>query len=294
MSDLFNILIVGCGYVGTPLAARLVSQGHRVWALRRNPPEPSPSPGPELASGIRWIRADVTDRSSLEAIPNEIQGIFYTAACSRARGDDPEAIYHQGVQNVLGHATERGWDLRRIVFTSSTGVYGQTEGAWVNEDSPTHPNLPAGRAMLSGEGALAACPWSSVSIRYSGIYGPERIRMLRMVSGPDRPVLAARDHVWLNQIHRDDCVGALLHAWELENPPAIFVASDHRPATRLEVLSWLAARQGTPGPLVDPSLETPPRLRGNKRVDGSRLRASGYTFIHPSYQSGYRSLIERT
>jgi len=285
MSDLFNFLIVGCGYVGSELARGLVQDGHRVFALRRNPPDGNGK------DGIEWRRGDLADPDSLRsAVPLDLDGIFYTAAVSRARGDDPELVYHQGLANLLAVLAEQGQTLRRLVFTSSTGVYGQTDGAWVNEDSPVRPALPAGQAMAAGEALLRACPFETVAVRYSGIYGPERIRMLRMIQG-DRPILAARDHIWLNQIHRDDCVGALRHVWNLANPDSVYIASDHAPATRFEVLSWLANACGVPGPLIDAEMAVPPRLRGNKRVDGSRLRASGYRFVHRSFREGYATLL---
>ena len=301
----FNFLIAGCGYVGRALARSLLADGHRVWALRRDHmpceydgahhalhhtecnrvPQPATrDPQPT------WLRGDLSQPATLPAFPPVLDGVFYTAAASRAKGDDPFPVYADGPRHLVTVLREQSVTVRRFLMVSSTGVYGQTKGEWVDETAPAHPRLPAGQAMLVGEAAIRALDCPTVVLRFSGIYGPGRVRMLRLAT-ESRPVLPAAEPIYLNHLHLDDCVGALRHLHALPDPAPLYNVSDEQPATRLEVLSWLARRAGAPPPLVDPNLQPRPRQRGNKRVEASLLRRSGYSFRHPSYRDGYAQLL---
>lgn len=275
-----RILIAGCGDVGTRLGEELVAVGHRVWGLRRGTDKLPPS--------LRPIAADLTDPSSLENLP-EVDLIAYTAAAGGRDEAAYQRAYVDGVRNLL-EALE-GHSIRRVFFTSSTGVYGQDDGSEVDESSPTEPSRFTGTKVLEGERLLRASPFPSTSVRLSGIYGPGRTRLLDMVRS-GRATLTPEPS-YTNRIHADDAAGFLAHlvARELRGEPVeeIYVGVDDEPAEKNTVLLWLADRLGAPEPEMG---DGSPGRGGNKRCRNDRLKATGYTLRHPTFRDGYGAMIE--
>ncbi len=141
-----RVLIAGCGYVGTALAASLAVERHEVWTLRR-----SPTPPPR---GVTGIRADLTDVDALRRLPPRLDNVFYTASADGTDDRSYRSAYVDGLRHLL--AALDGHPVRRMVFTSSTGVYAQSHGEWVDEDSPTEPTGFSGNRLLEGERLLRA------------------------------------------------------------------------------------------------------------------------------------------
>ncbi len=282
-------LISGCGYVGGALAGLLVRDGHEVFGLRRNPGE--------LPPGVEPVRADFTDHDSLErALPSRLDYVFHTASPGVYSGmpqDEREAAYQAayvaGPENLISALRSRGESPRRLLLTSSTGVYGHRGGEWVDESSPTDSS-GSGGWMLAGEEAWTGGPFPAVVLRLAGIYGPGRTGAL------DRarryPLRAEEDHPsYTNRIHRDDCAGALRHLMLLENPASLYIGADCEPATPATIAAWLAGEH--------PEAREPggssgggSRARTNKRCDNSRLLASGYAFEYPTFREGFEALPE--
>ncbi|HYW06593.1 MAG TPA: SDR family oxidoreductase [Longimicrobium sp.] len=271
-----RVLIAGCGYVGSALAARLLEDGCEVWGMRRNPDA--------LPSGVRPLAADLGDPATLRALPTELDTVFYTAGADGSTDEAYRAAYVVGLRNLLAalpHAP------RRIIFTSSTSVYGQSGGEWVDEDSPTEPAGFGGRRMLEGEALARAA--GGVVLRLGGIYGPGRTRYIDQVRGGDAECPA--EATFTNRIHRDDCAGALRHLMLLPDPRPVYLGVDRAPAEVCEVLGWLAERLGMEPPRRGAAGG---RTRGNKRCRSDRLVASGYDFIHPGYREGFEALLAAT
>lgn len=271
-----RILIAGCGDLGTTLGLELAAAGHEVYGLRRRV-EPLPAP-------LRTLQADLTSPSTLSKLPNRLDRLYYLATPSAFDDAAYRAAYVDGLRNLLS-ALER--PPRRLVFVSSTTVYGQLQGEWVDEDSPTEPNSFSGRRMLEAEALAAAAGAPAVVVRFGGIYGPGRERMLRKVrAGEPCPA----EPLFTNRIHRDDCVRALLHLGRAEVPAGVYLAVDDAPCTQCELMDWLAARLGLPAP---PRAAQPPGgLRGsNKRCRNDKLKATGFTLRYPSYREGYGALL---
>ena len=275
-----RVLIAGCGYVGTRLAGLLDGQGHKVWGLRRSP---GPFPG-----GVQTLRADLGDPRTLDALPSDLDYVFYTAGASEYCAAAYEVAYVAGIRNLLAALEARGQKTRRILFTSSTAVYAQRDGEWVDEDSPTEPPTFSGKTMLEAEGLLEASPFGTVTLRLGGIYGPERTELIDRVRRGE----AKREKTdrYLNLIHLEDIVGALVHMMSVDEPDAVYVAVDSDPQPRNQLLCWIAQQLG----LADPPVATqsnsrrPPR---NRRCSNARLRASGYVFKYPSCLEGYSELF---
>jgi nucleoside-diphosphate-sugar epimerase len=278
-----RILIAGCGYVGSELAANLASEGHEVWALRR-----SEAPVP---AGARAIRADLLDVDSLRDLPSRIEVVFYTA--SAGGGDDRayRSAYVDGLRYLL--AALDGHPIRRFLYTSSTGVYAQSGGVWVDEDSPAEPEHFSGRRLLEGERLLLRSRFPASVVRLAGIYGPGRSRLVERVRRGEAAIPGGAP-VYANRIHRGDCAGALRHLMTLEKPAPLYAAADHEPADLATVLRWIAQRLGVPPPRVD-AAETGARYgrTSNKRVRNGRLLASGYRFRYPTFREGYGEMIAR-
>jgi nucleoside-diphosphate-sugar epimerase len=283
-----RILIAGCGDVGTALGQNLGAAGHEVWGLKRRPTD--------LPPVIRPLAADLADPATLTRLPPDLDVIVYSAAAAGFSEAQYRAAYTDGVRNLLDALRAGCQRPRRLLFTSSTSVYGQHRGEWVDEDSPAEAESFSGRCIRAGERLLWDSPWPAVAVRFGGIYGPGRTRLIDGV----RAGTATRptgDPIYTNRIHRDDCARVLAHLIALPDPERLYVAVDDEPALLDEVLRWLAARLGVPEPSPATGAQAKPggdvasRLRASKRCRNARLRASGFRFRYPSYREGYAALL---
>ncbi len=272
-----GLLIVGCGDLGSALAARLVESGHRVSAVKRSPPE-------QPLAGVDYRYADLALR-----LPDLGGMTFDQALVILAPGSRDvatyRALYDQGVARLVRGLRDR---VGHWFFVSSTSVYGQDAGEWVDEDSPAQPAAPTARHLLAAERHLAAAGAPATTIRFSGIYGPGRERFLNQIAAG--AAVQYDPAYYGNRIHREDCIGVLefLHRRALEGAPLAprYLASDCCPAPLGTVARGLAVALGVPAP---------PGKRGvgrNKRCRNDRLRALGYRFRFPDWRSGYLPLIE--
>lgn len=277
-----RVLIVGCGYVGITLGLELMREGHDVWGLRRREAA--------LPRGIVPVVADVGLASSLAHLPVDLDCVFYMV--SPGGSDDAlyRAAYVEGLSNVLDALKRR--PPRRFFFVSSTAVYGQEDGEWVDEDSPTVPRHFSGRRLLEAEATLRRSGIRGTSVRFGGIYGPRRTRLIERVRA-GRAVTLKSPEQWTNRIHRDDCAAVLMHLMKLSDPGECYLGVDCEPATEYAVLLWLAGVLGAPVPRRVSRRHPELRLRpGNKRCSNERLIATGYEFRFPTYREGYRAVLE--
>lgn len=273
-----EVLIAGCGDVGTALGLDLAMAGHRVWGLRRDPSALPPPIGP--------IAADLSRPETLGALPAGIGQVVYAAAADGFSDAAYRAAYVEGVENL--QRALAGRQVRRFVFVSSTAVYGQGDGEWVDESSPTEPSGFSGRRVLQGEERVRSGPFPGVVVRFGGIYGPGRTRLIESVRRGEPCVEAPAR--FTNRIHRDDCAGVLRHVLELGAPAPVYLAVDGAPAPDCEVRDWLAHLLGVPPPARASDAAGSPQ-RGNKRCRNERLIASGYRFRYPTYREGYAALL---
>ncbi|MDY6891164.1 MAG: SDR family oxidoreductase [Pseudomonadota bacterium] len=273
-----RVLIAGCGDVGTQLGTRLSARGAQVFGLRRTINQ--------LPAGIHGIGADLTDPLTLERLP-ACDWVFYTAA---AGGGDPEQYrrtYLEGLHHLLRALPH---PPRHLFLTSSSRVYAQSEHDWVDEQSVTEPASEQARILLASERLALESGIPATVVRFSGIYGPGRDHLLRLV---ESGIAAPREPLhYSNRIHSADCAGVLEHLLQqalrgLALKP-LYLASDDQPAPIHAVMEWLAAALG-----VEIRQRQPVRHGGSKRCSNRRLRASGYRFRHPDFRSGYRELLRQ-
>jgi len=279
-----KILIIGCGSIGTELAEVLMTKGHQVVGLKRNPPVN------DIAAGIAYFKADISSSDSLKALSLDFDFVYFIVSPDGRNQESYEAIYNAGINNLLAHFSQAE-KTPPWFFISSTSVYGQTQGEWVDEKSITCPVNATSQLIRLAEQSLMDLNANHVIVRFSGIYGPGREYLLRMA----RQVSAIQQDppYYTNRIHQTDCVGVLVFLLECRLAgkalKSCYVASDDDPATTWEVMSWLAERMHTSLPL--PKVMQP-KADMNKRCNNQRLKALGYLFSYPSYKDGYAELID--
>ena len=279
-----RILIAGCGYVGIALGERLIEEGHTVWGLRRRTSL--------LPQVIRPIAADLTTAESLKDLPPQLDFIFYTAAAENSTDEAYRSAYVTGFRNLICALQEQNQNPRRLIFTSSTAVYAQSAGEWVDENSPTDPLHFSSRRLLEAEQLMLGGPFPGIILRLGGIYGPTRTRLVDLVRRGEAVCKERQTH-YANRIHRDDCVGALRHLMTLDHPMNVYLGVDYEPAELCEVYHWLADRLGVLPPRVEPAHSmTQRKSRGNKRCLNARLVDSGYVFRFPTFREGYDAMLE--
>ena len=275
-----RIVIAGCGDVGGAAGSLLAADGHEVFGIRRRS-------GP-IAPGITPIAANLCEAATLQSLP-VADVLIYAAAADGFDDRSYERAYVRGLRNVLSVLDSAS--LRRVIFVSSTSEYAQDDGSWVDERAPTLPSGFSGRRLLQAEALLGALECEASVVRFAGIYGPHRTRLLDQVragaSCQDKPVL------WTNRIHRDDCAGVLRHLTLLDAAQALYLGVDSEPAGQCDVMRWLAHEMGAPEPVPTSAQGDSPRRRrgGNKRCSNRRLLASGYQFIYPDFRQGYATLL---
>jgi nucleoside-diphosphate-sugar epimerase len=191
--------------------------------------------------------------------------------------------------NLLEAMDKNHKELKRFFLASSTSVYEQQNGEWVDESSPAEPRHFTGRRLVEAERLLSTSAVPSTVVRFGGIYGPGRTRLIgRLLAG--QATYPVEENRYTNRIHRDDCAGALAHLMSLTSPEALYLGIDDEPVTRRELLHWLAENLGSPPPRAQPRDHR--SRRGNKRCRNDRLRASGYRFRYPNFRAGYRPLLK--
>lgn len=276
-----NVLVAGCGYVGSALAAELAAGGHRVWGLRRDVRA--------LPDGVIPLRADLASRASLDVLSDAIDHVVYAASPADRTERAYEDAYLRGLENVLAALEARGAPLSRVILTSSTAVYAEDGGGWVDERSPAVPARAAGRILLEAERALRGRAFTGVALRLSGIYGPGRTWLVRRVhEGAARVGRAGEPPRYGNRIHREDCAGALAHLLAIPRVEEVYLGVDDAPAPLAEVYAFVAALLGVPPP---PEGESDEGRGGNKRCSNRRLLESGYALRVPSYREGYPPIV---
>ena len=277
-------LIVGCGYLGRRVARLLTDRGDRVFGTTR-----SLGRAIELSRlGIEAVVADVMVPDSLARLP-EVDRVLYCVGFDRSEGVPIRTVYVDGLRHALGHLIERAGSL---VHASSTGVFGQDDGGWVDEDSPAEPRTESGRACLEAEGVVrsyeAEGQLPATILRFSGLYGPGRI-MLREKLLEAHPIVGDPEK-YLNLVHVDDAARVAVAALDQGRAGALYLVSDDRPAPRREFYTLAAGALNASAPRFQPPQPGSPkagREESNKRVSNARMHADlGVTLAYPDITSG--------
>jgi nucleoside-diphosphate-sugar epimerase len=275
-----RVFIAGCGDLGTELGLRLADRGWEVFGGRRSP-DVLPAP-------ITGVRSDL--EGDLGDLPTGLDVVVHAAAAGGRGEAGYAAVYRDGLTRLLERLGADGQSPRRVVFVSSTAVYGVDDGSAVDEDTPTEPARGTGRVLVETEQVLRDGPFPGTAVRLAGIYGPGRTRLIDTVR--DGTARQPRGDHPTNRIHRDDAAAAIVHLLTaVEDPAEVYVGVDHAQAQLAEVQRFLAAELGVPQPPPAEEDDEAGRRSGAKRCRGDRLRATGFTFRYPTYREGYRAIL---
>lgn len=272
-----TVLIVGLGDLGAELAKRLQVAGLHVVGVRRSISNADNS--------IQVINADVTQPASLTVLENVKPDIvIYCVAASGQSDAEYKTAYVDGLRNVLA-TQHNNAQLKHVFFVSSTRVYGQEVDGLLDESIPAIPADFGGERLLEAEGLLAGVQCGASALRLSGIYGPERLRMINLAkSAASWP----RQNSWSNRIHRDDAAAFMVFLCQqvLAKQPLhdCYIVTDSKPVPQYEVLSWIAeaTHNNQAAPLAPD---------GGKRLSNQRMLATGFKLQYPDYQAGYGALL---
>jgi nucleoside-diphosphate-sugar epimerase len=289
-----RVLIVGCGYVGLPLGAELVRRGHSVVGLRRT----AEGAAELLAAGVTPAVGDVTQPESLRALPGPFDWVVNTVSSSKGGADVYRAVYVDGTRNLITWLAGSG--LKRFVHTSSTSVYGQTDGGEVTEESATAPGTETGKLLVETENLLLAAArernFPAVVLRVAGIYGPGRGHLFQQYLRDEARISGDGSRL-LNMVHRDDVVGAAIAALERGESGRVYNVADDEPVSQLGFFTWLSQQLGKPLPPFATAEESAARKRAvtHKRVSNRRLREElACELRYRSFREGYGVELPRS
>jgi nucleoside-diphosphate-sugar epimerase len=279
-------LVVGCGYLGLRIAMHWIGE-NTVYAVTR-----SSVRAKELQNlGFTALVADVTQPHTLRELP-VAQTVLYAVGYDRSAGLTMREVYVAGLSNVLGALPPQ---TERIIYISSTGVYGQCDGERVDETSACIPTREGGRACLEAERVLQSHELgrNAVILRMGGLYGPGRIpRREDLAAG--RPIAAA-EHGYLNLIHVEDAANVVLAAEARAPTPATYNVSDGHPVLRGDYFRELARLAGVPAPRFGQLAESDPRAQraaSDKRVSNRKMLAElQVTLKHPTNREGLAAIL---
>jgi nucleoside-diphosphate-sugar epimerase len=277
-----SILLAGCGDLGTETGLRFAAQGQRVVGWRRSPAK--------LPAAIEGVAADLS-APNLPAVPADTSAVVIAVAADSSSEDAYRAAYVWGLTNVLDALERDGVTPGRVLFVSSTAVYGDAGGGWVAEGTVPAPGGFSGRILMEAEELLRkrleGTPTTAVSLRLGGIYGPGRTRLIEQVRSGSAVI--PQDIRYTNRIHRDDAAAAIVHLAGMPADPApVYVGVDNDPADLGAVLRFLAGELGMAAPPVG---DAGPSRGGNKRCSNKLLQSTGFTFAFPSFREGYRDVL---
>ncbi len=288
-----RVLIVGCGYVGLPLGAELVRLGHEVFGLRR-----STGGEEELTrAGIQPLVGDVTDSASLATLPAPFDWVINCVSSTQGGAEEYRRVYLEGTRNLIQWLAPT--PLKKFVYTSSTSVYGQTDGSLIKESNPTEPQSETSKILVETEKLLVAAAaekkFPAVVLRVAGIYGPERGHLFLQYLKNEARITGKGERI-INMIHRVDLIGCVIAALKNGRAGEIYNAVDDEPVTQLHFFRWLAETLGKWMPPFATEEENAARKRGltNKKVSNRKAKMElGWQLKYPTFRQGYTAEIKR-
>jgi nucleoside-diphosphate-sugar epimerase len=277
-----TVVIAGCGDLGTETGLRFAALGHRVVGLRRSteklPPEIK-GQSVDLSAGLPLLPADTTI-VMIAMSPDERSVEGYRRA------------YVDSVRTLATAIHRDCAEPPRVVYVSSTAVYGVTDGSWVDESTVAESTSPTAIVLREAEDLLLELIPAATILRLGGIYGPGRTRQVdRIREGVETTSPEPR---FTNLIHRDDAAAAIVHLTTMNAEPAtVYIGVDDCPTDQREIVEFLARSLDRPVPPVAADADGGSRGKG-KRCRNTRLRESGFEFTYPSYREGYVAVLAGT
>ncbi len=276
------VLIAGCGDVGSRLAQQLIVADWTVFGLRRDVAR--------LPLTVVPVAGDLTLPVCPPAWPQgTLDYLVYCATPSEHDEAGYRAAYVDGLRHVLGWLQAHGQSPRRVLFVSSSGVYGQQAGEWVDETAPAEASGFSAQIMREAEQLALNSGVPASLVRLTGIYGPGRNWLLRQAREGYR--VASEPPLYGNRIHADDAAGLLAFLLQADARGVAledcYIGVDDEPAPLHDVVGWLRAQLG----VSHWAEQSTVRRAGSKRCSNARARALGWVPQYPSYREGYAALL---
>ena len=271
-----NLLIIGQGDIGLPVTNKLAQDGLNITGLARRDRHHY-----ALDDKANFLQAD-----ALTLTAEQLQN--FTALAIIVTPDEYSTSgYHDSYLAISQHLatlTDKLTNLARIVFISSTAVYGQDNGEWIDEDTaPVMPEREASQVILQAEQVLQqSFGAKTIIIRPSGIYGRERLMRLRKAKEKQKePVATAH---WSNRIMDRDLVTIIANIMTIDTPKPLYIATDYAPVTTFELGSWLSEQINEVSPVIDDN---------KTKVTGKRLHSNiPLAWLdYPDWQVGYGDIL---
>lgn len=273
-----NWLIIGQGDIGLPVTNTLAQKNLPITGLARS----------ERANYDLDDKADFLQADALTLSAEQLQKFTRIAIIVTPDDYSTSGYNHSylGICQHLATLADKMTALERVVFISSTGIYGQDNGEWIDENTaPIMPERGASKVILQAEQALQqGFGDKAIIIRPSGIYGRERLMRLRKAQESQKDPIAAES--WSNRIMDSDLVTIIAKVLATDTPKPLYIATDYLPVTTFELTHWLSQQVG----------ETLPEVDSEKTaVTGKRLHSNiPLAWLKfPDWQAGYHDILQQ-
>jgi nucleoside-diphosphate-sugar epimerase len=275
---MYNILVVGAGYLGSAIAREFKNKKQRVYAVTRSAEKAAALEKEEILPVV----ADLTQPESLEKIP---AAHFVILCAAPDTGDEAHyrKIYEEGVRNFL----ESRAKLPRpylIVGISSTSVWKDRAGEWVDEALAADADTEKGKILRASEKLILESGYPAVIFRLSGIYGPGRNRLESFKRG--RWPSPEETEGYMNMIHVEDAAQALPLIFKKAKEGEVYIGTDDEPVLRSEFCRWLSEKTGK-----KTAAQFDSRRVGGKRLKNDRLKEMGIQLTYPTFREGYEGFL---
>ncbi|MSQ80473.1 MAG: NAD-dependent epimerase/dehydratase family protein [Candidatus Methylopumilus sp.] len=276
-----KVLIVGCGQLGFSIAKSSDSNVFKMYGFSRSLKK--------SLSSIEMTQVDILKPEAIGAIKTIAPDfIIYTASADAQSPESYQEHYVEGMQQTCKAILELN-SFRHLFFVSSTRVYGQKTTRILSELDIPEPIDYGGEALLETEIIASQLKDKATILRFSGIYGPNRPRMIQLAQS--NPGNWPATNNWSNRIHEEDgaafivfLIKRLVHD---ESIASLYLVTDGVPTKQYDVLTWIRNRMQLP---ID-EIEVP-MLEGGKQLKSVLVDKTGFILKYPDFMRGYEAMID--
>jgi nucleoside-diphosphate-sugar epimerase len=269
-----SVLIVGCGFVGLPLAREFAVSGWETCAFVASEASMAKLHG----ESFRAYALDIRDEANFRNLAKRtFDVVIHCASSGRGGVADYEAVFWLGTRNLLANL-----QCGRFILTSSTSLYSQTDGSWVDEESPANPLRETGQILRKTEELVLGA--SGAVARLAGLYGPGRcVPLQKLLDG--KAIIEGNGERIMNMLHQVDAASTLRFLAETR-ATGLFNAVDNQPVSELEWFRYVCDRLNQPIPPFGPRDMNRKRGWTSKRVSNGKLRSLGWDPLFPTFREG--------
>ena len=240
-----------------------------------------------LPDGFNRIACDLANLGELK-LSFKPDYVFFMPSAGKYDLETYKAIYTTGAENLIKCFNFNKYFPKRVFYISSTSVYTQNDGSWVNESSQINDiNNPYAACLITGEESMRNHRFPLTVVRFGGIYGPGRKYLINQII--EGKIKRDLNPVYMNMIHQEDCACVLEFLMLLPNPGNLYICVDSEPSLKNTVVEWLSSKYKLQLPKnTENQLSAVQKIKSsNKRCSNQLIISEGYKFIYPSFRDGY-------